>query len=52
MNLNGLNEQSYTELEDYWVRVFLNVVQDQDKENWVIPYYNTESHGYEPHFFG
>lgn len=41
MNLNELNEQSYTELEDYWVRVFLNVVQDQDKENWVIPYYNT-----------
>ncbi|QDA28301.1 hypothetical protein EJ573_04315 [Paenibacillus polymyxa] len=41
MNLNGLNEQSYTELEDYWVRVFLNLVQDQDKENWVIPYYNT-----------
>ncbi|AJE53020.1 hypothetical protein [Paenibacillus polymyxa] len=41
MNLNGLNEQSYTELEDYWMRVFLNVVQDQDKENWVILYYNT-----------
>ena len=40
MNLNELNEQSYTELEDYWVRVSLNLVQNQDKENWVIPYYN------------
>ncbi|VUG05421.1 hypothetical protein PPOLYM_01801 [Paenibacillus polymyxa] len=26
MNLNELNEQSYSELEEYWVHVFLNEI--------------------------
>ncbi|WP_342418655.1 hypothetical protein [Paenibacillus sp. FSL H8-0168] len=41
MNLNELNEQSYSELEEYWVHVFLNLLKEQDKEKWIIPYYNT-----------
>lgn len=35
------DEKVYAQLEKYWIDLFINIIGEHDKDNWIIPYYNT-----------